>query len=112
MRHLRLLPCFLLACAALVCSGQAQLVSFGVKAGIPATPALPGLSYDNPYLDTGRWTVGYAVTHESTDLFGSSACLSGNLPCAPSLAYYNGEFTNSRNLTEPNQVTVLAGVSF
>jgi hypothetical protein len=163
MRHFLLSSCFLLVCAAVVCSAQDQFVSFGVKAGIPATPALPGLSYDNPYLDTRRWTVGpslelnlfsglsfetdalfrgytvivayvlfptassplqdtgsvrpfvdgdYSVTHESTDVFASSGCLSGTPPCASNLTYYNGEFTNSRSLTGPVAGTGVAGVSF
>jgi len=58
MRHFLPISCLLIASSALVCFGQDQLVSFGVKAGVPVTPALPGYSYDSTYLDTGRWTVG------------------------------------------------------
>jgi hypothetical protein len=58
MRHLLPISCLLLASSAFVCLGQDQFVSFGVKAGVPATPALPGLVSSNEYLDTGRWTVG------------------------------------------------------
>jgi hypothetical protein len=47
------LPLFLIAMAA-----PAQVVSFGITAGVPVTPAVPGNFYSNPYLDTGRWTVG------------------------------------------------------
>jgi hypothetical protein len=53
MRYLLSISCFLAACTA-----QAQFVSLGVKGGVPVTPAIPGLSSTNPYLDTGRWTVG------------------------------------------------------
>jgi hypothetical protein len=35
----------------------AQVVSFGVKAGVPVTDALP-YNFDGFHLDTGRWTVG------------------------------------------------------
>lgn len=50
------LPFFLTALAA-----PAQAISFGIVAGVPATPALSG--YNNPYasIDTGRWTVGPSV---------------------------------------------------
>jgi hypothetical protein len=54
MRHF--LPLFLVALAA-----PAQVVSVGVTGGVPVTPALSGYSYDNPYLDTGRWTVGPTI---------------------------------------------------
>src|SRR5690349_4677695 len=53
MRHLILPLIFVAALTA-----QAQTFSFGAKAGVPVTSALP---YDNsPYsiVDTGRWTVG------------------------------------------------------
>jgi hypothetical protein len=53
MRHF-ILPLFFAAAL----TAQAQRFSFGVKAGVPVTDALP---YDNsPYsmVDTGRWTVG------------------------------------------------------
>jgi len=214
MRHLLSISCLLLAGSAFVCRGQEQFVSLGVKAGVPVTPALPGYSFDNPYLDTGRWTVGpsfelhlvaglsfetdalfrgytitsafsyippgtsiapatspvqvsvkssvkawdfpfvakyrftagalrpfvdggFQLTHESTDGFDSSGCLSGTLPCVTD---FNGDFKSSRNLHGPvggagvefryhrfrfapeiryshlspniNLVTVLAGVSF
>ncbi len=56
MRYLLSISCFLVACTA-----QAQFVSLGIKGGIPVTPALPDLSSTNPYLDTGRWTVGPTV---------------------------------------------------
>ena len=40
----------------------AQIVSFGVKAGIPLTPALPYFyDYGSNMLDTGRWTIGPTV---------------------------------------------------
>jgi opacity protein-like surface antigen len=40
----------------------AQIVSFGVKAGVPLSPALPHFyDYGNNLLDTGRWTVGPTV---------------------------------------------------
>jgi hypothetical protein len=155
------------------CTAQAQFVSLGMKGGVPTTPALPGLSYANPYLDTGRWTVGptlelhlvsslsfeadalfrgytvistfvftptdysplqdtvkssvkawdfplllkyrlpvgavrpfldggYSFTHESTDAFGSSECISGTQLCPPpNPVTFNGEFQSSRNLNGP-----------
>jgi hypothetical protein len=54
MRHF--LPFFLIAMAA-----PAQVVSFGITGGVPLTPARSGYSYDNPYLDTGRWTIGPTI---------------------------------------------------
>ncbi|HTA46017.1 MAG TPA: outer membrane beta-barrel protein [Bryobacteraceae bacterium] len=57
MRHFIFVSLFLLACTA-----QAQIFSYGVKAGVPVTAALPGFgSSANPYLDTGRWTIGPSV---------------------------------------------------
>jgi hypothetical protein len=57
MRSFTFLSLFLVACTA-----QAQIFSYGVKAGVPVTAALPGFgSSDNPYLDTGRWTIGPSV---------------------------------------------------
>ena len=56
MRLLLSISCFLLASTA-----QAQFVSLGLKGGIPATPALPAFNGINPYLDTGRWTVGPTI---------------------------------------------------
>jgi hypothetical protein len=48
---------FLLAALA-----PAQIVSVGVKAGIPVTPALPHYESDYPnLLDTGRWTIGPTI---------------------------------------------------
>jgi len=174
MRHLFSISCFLAASTV-----QAQFVSLGIKGGIPVTPALPGLSYSNPYLDTGRWTVGptlelhlvsglsfevdalfrgytvvatyvltppdsslsqetvkssvkawdfpfllkyrlpvgavrpfldggYSFTHESTDAFASSACISSPLQCVPPnpalttlSGIFSGEFQSSRNLHGP-----------
>jgi hypothetical protein len=44
------------------CTAQAQIFSYGFKAGLPVTPALAGFgSSANPYLDTGRWTIGPSV---------------------------------------------------
>ncbi len=40
---------------------QEQLFLFGLKGGVPVTPALPGYGPENPGLDTGRWTVGPSV---------------------------------------------------
>jgi hypothetical protein len=57
MRPFTFVSIFLLAFTA-----QAQIFSYGVKAGVPVTPALPGFgSSPNPYLDTGRWTIGPSV---------------------------------------------------
>ena len=40
----------------------AQLISVGVKAGIPVTQALPDyVSSSSGLLDTGRWTVGPTI---------------------------------------------------
>jgi hypothetical protein len=38
----------------------AQIVSVGIKAGIPVTQAFTG-SFSGPTLDTGRWTVGPTI---------------------------------------------------
>jgi len=54
MRHF--LPFFLIAMAA-----PAQVVSFGITGGVPLTPPFSGYSYDDPYLDTGRWTIGPTI---------------------------------------------------
>jgi hypothetical protein len=51
-----LFPFFLTALAA-----QAQVVSFGIVAGVPVTPALSGFDNFNASIDTGRWTVGPSV---------------------------------------------------
>jgi hypothetical protein len=53
-------PIILLILAAAV--APAQIVSVGVKAGVPATAALPYYgSSDTSLLDTGRWTIGPTV---------------------------------------------------
>jgi hypothetical protein len=56
MRHF--LPLFLIALAA-----PAQVISVGITGGVPLLPARSGYSssYANPYLDTGRWTVGPTI---------------------------------------------------
>jgi hypothetical protein len=54
MRHF--LPLFLTALAA-----PAQVVSFGIVAGVPLTPALSGHDNFNASIDTGRWTVGPSI---------------------------------------------------
>src|SRR5438046_1636649 len=54
MRHFTLL---LLAAAI----APAQIVSVGIKAGIPATDALPHESSYTTLLDTSRWTLGPTV---------------------------------------------------
>jgi hypothetical protein len=57
MRHFTFVSIFLLACTA-----QAQIFSYGFKAGVPVTPAISDFgSSANPYLDTGRWTIGPSV---------------------------------------------------
>jgi hypothetical protein len=55
MRHI-MLVLFATALAA-----PAQIVSFGVKAGVPLTNALPYNYGSTGMLDTGRWTVGPTV---------------------------------------------------
>jgi hypothetical protein len=42
-------------------AAQTGPFSFGVKAGVPLTDALPGDSSPNYIVDTGRWTVGPTV---------------------------------------------------
>jgi len=55
---MRLFIPFLLAAAL----APAQVVSVGVKAGVPVTSALSGYEYDyTSMLDTGRWTVGPTI---------------------------------------------------
>jgi hypothetical protein len=57
MRPFTFVSLFLLAGTA-----QAQIFSYGVKAGVPVTPAISDFGpAANPYLDTGRWTVGPSV---------------------------------------------------
>jgi hypothetical protein len=60
--HRRMRPFTFVSLFLLACTAQAQIFSYGVKAGVPVTPALPGFgSSANPYLDTGRWTIGPSV---------------------------------------------------
>lgn len=54
MRHS--LPLFLTALTA-----PAQVVSFGIEAGVPLLPALSGYNNDIASIDTGRWMVGPSV---------------------------------------------------
>lgn len=42
-------------------TAQAQIISFGVKAGAPLTDAHPHHFADNSTIDTGRWTVGPTI---------------------------------------------------
>ena len=56
-QRMRFLVLFLFAAAI----APAQIVSVGVKAGIPATDALPNQPSYNTLLDTGRWTIGPTV---------------------------------------------------
>lgn len=63
----RFLP--LLFAAAL--AAPAQIVSFGIKTGVPATAALPNVYAGTTMLDTGRWTVGPTV--EFRLVYGFSA---------------------------------------
>ena len=39
----------------------AQIVSFGVKAGVPLNSALPNFDFGSSMVDTGRWTLGPTV---------------------------------------------------
>ena len=55
MRH------FILLFLAAALSAPAQVVSFGFKAGVPMTDAIPSYYGFNGQLDTGRWTVGPTV---------------------------------------------------
>ena len=56
MRHSILLLC------ASALAAPAQIVSVGVKAGVPVTGALPGYYNNNgSVLDTGRWTIGPTI---------------------------------------------------
>jgi len=46
---------------AMALTAPAQIVSFGVKAGVPLTSALPYNYGNTGMVDTGRWTVGPTV---------------------------------------------------
>jgi hypothetical protein len=56
MRHF--IPVILSAAAL---TAQAQVVSFGVKGGVPVMSALPDYYGTNGLVDTGRWTVGPTI---------------------------------------------------